>query len=61
MNAHSDDYYYEKKWFVIKSGNKYFTFMKYQPSDKKNDIIRKNLNYFEAVKLVKILNKLKGK
>lgn len=61
MNFDSDDYYYEKKWFVVKSDNKYSTFMKYQPIDIKSDIVRKNLNYFEALKFAKVLNKLYGK
>ena len=64
MNVHSDDYYYKKHFMVIKRDNLYFCYEHYV-LDGNNlypelNIIKKNLNWFEAVKLVKILNKLKG-
>lgn len=64
MNADSDDYYYKKNWFVIKDNNKYFSWCKSKNLIKPlpiYSIIREDLNWFESVKLVKILNKLKGK
>ena len=62
MNCGTDNYYYSKKWFVIKSCNKYFTWnTRMVNSWMDYTAIRKNLNYFESVKLVKVLNKLHGK
>ena len=63
MNGDSDNIYYKKNFFVVKDDNLYFCWSAlnstYFPSD--SNIIKKNLNWFEAVKLVKILNKLNGK
>jgi len=61
MNFDSDDYYYVKNWFVVKHtpSNEYLVWhnRKVNPWE----IIRDNLNYFEARDFVKILNKLYGR
>lgn len=60
MNADSDAIYYTKKWEVIK--HEYFYWVK--PMTEQTDgytIIRKDLTWFEARDLKKVLNKLKGK
>ena len=59
MDMDTDDYYYKKDWCVVKTKMKYLAWhseMDYFVAP--FDMIRENLNWFETVKLVGILNKI---
>lgn len=66
MNADLDDYYHNKTWYVFKESDTVTSYFCCNDSVIisgifREFIIRENLNWFEAMKLIKILNKLKSK